>query len=177
MKLLITTIFALGFSSTAFANPYDDCILQNMKGAKTKEMVFAIERACIGKTSVDIPDKVSTLRQVNAFSGNYNTGYGDKGTKFLIKLENTLPYDITEIKLYFINKKAPSIKSYVVDVFNEPLPQGAIVVELGEPGLAQIIKANQSRAFVVNVSDLAGLDHFNENYDWVIYATKGIPLK
>jgi hypothetical protein len=42
-------------STSAFANPYDDCILQHMGTAQNKDAVYAIERACISKTSAPIP--------------------------------------------------------------------------------------------------------------------------
>lgn len=38
----------------ATANPYDDCILEHMANAQNKDAVYAIEKACINKTSIAI---------------------------------------------------------------------------------------------------------------------------
>jgi hypothetical protein len=51
-RIIASTVFAWVVGvNPAFANAYDDCILQYMAGAQNKDAIAAIERSCISKTS------------------------------------------------------------------------------------------------------------------------------
>jgi len=50
MKAVIAMMAAL-LPAIALAGPYEDCILQNMKGVQAQAAAFAVQRACKEKTT------------------------------------------------------------------------------------------------------------------------------
>src|SRR5580704_11295989 len=82
----------------ALGNPYDDCILQHMGPAQNQAAVYAIERACIAKTSIAISrDEVANFEvAANASVGTFNTGFSLENG-LLIELKNTTKFNITEV--------------------------------------------------------------------------------
>ena len=79
----------------ARANPYDDCILEHMDTAPNETAAYAIERACVSKTSVPIattPDVLSTEGKARA--DHFNTGFG-YSYGLLVMINNSTIFNIT----------------------------------------------------------------------------------
>jgi hypothetical protein len=92
-------------SHPALANPYDDCILQHMGTAQNQTAVYAIERACIDKTSVPIAPDDNFAGGLNANVGEFNTGdIGGPEHGLVVTMKNTTNYNVTEVIITIINK-------------------------------------------------------------------------
>jgi hypothetical protein len=92
-------VFALlTAAAPAFANPYDDCILQHMGTAQNETAVNAIERACIDKTSTAIPPDENFAGGLGGELGKFNTGSGASVEYgLLVTFKNTTNFNITEV--------------------------------------------------------------------------------
>lgn len=163
----------------AFANPYDDCILQYMGSAKEQSAVYDIERACISKSSVVLTqDQIKDINNPLAYPGSYNTGYGYLENGLVIEFNNFTSFDITSVDIIITAKVDNLRHDYVVSQFLPPEPPGTMVTGLPEPALAQIIKSGASTEFFVKVPEVTnkGSD-FLKNYTWNIIPIEGIPSK
>jgi hypothetical protein len=176
MKTLLLAGFgAVALARAASANPYDDCILQYMGKAQDRGAVYAIERACISKTTVPIPNDPS-FAGLSANLGSFNMGFGSLAWGLVITLKNTTAYSITQVKVFIRNKATKTDAEYVVDKFDEPLPVGTVLSGLGEPYLEQVIRPGQTQSFFTAISEVAkSADEFGKKYDWFVIPTQGIP--
>jgi hypothetical protein len=166
----------LSLSAPALANPYDDCILQHMGTAQNQAAVYAIERACINKTSMPIPPDDNFAGGLTAAVGNFNTGFGALEYGIVVTLKNTTNFNITEVVVTIHNKHSHEIARYPVTAFNEPLAPGALLTGLGEPALTQIIKPGEIRRFFVHINEAAATpSDFGNEFAWGVMPTKGIP--
>jgi hypothetical protein len=165
-------------TAPALANPYDDCILQHMGTAQNKDAAYAIERACISKTSVVIP-----LEEVRNFEGGirgnvgqFNVGSGYPEYGLLIEFKNTTKYDITENIITVINNENNKFTEYPVDRLSSVLPPGTWITGLGDPALGQIIPSGKTVTFFVHINEVASSDgDFWKKFSWSARPTKGIP--
>jgi hypothetical protein len=73
----VSAMLLTGLTAPARANPYDDCILEHMSTAQNEAAAYAIERACISKTSVPITTTPAVLAtEGKAWADYFNTGFG-----------------------------------------------------------------------------------------------------
>lgn len=180
MPAKLCVVMAVGWlmlSVPAVANPYDDCVLEHMVTAQNQAAAYAIERACISKTSVPIPPTDDFAGGLGADLGDFNTGnpfqleYG-----LAVTLKNTTGFNITEVVVRIRNKNTGEITRYPVSAFSGPLLPGAMLTELGEPGLLQIIKPGETRRFFVHIEERAAASSdFEKAFAWGVTPTKGIP--
>ena len=175
--MILATTLAL--ASPAYANSYDDCILRYVAGAQNQTAVYAIERACISKTQVLIPNTFSkaVTNASPAYYGSYNIGDGT-GLQlvFLISLKNVTPFDLTEVALSIQNRATGYVSSYNVDTFLGVLPPGTFLSGVGEPAFDDIIKVGQTTQFYVKINEQANSStEFGRLFNWWITPTKGIP--
>ena len=180
MPTKLCTAVAMGLtilSHPALANPYDDCILQHMGTAQNQTAVYAIERACIDKTSVPIPPDDNFAGGLNANVGEFNTGdIGGPEHGLVVTMKNTTNYNVTEVIITIINKTTHELTRYPVAAFNEPLPPGMLLSGLGEPALTQIIKPGATRRFFARINEAAAKpSDFGSKFAWGVLPTKGIP--
>ncbi len=174
----IAVIAATLHASQALANPYDDCILQYMAGAQNQTAVYAIERACISKTSVPVPDTYQAALNAGsgAAYGTFNIGSGSLETGILISIKNSTPFDITEASVSISNKTTGVAKYYDVSRFIGILPAGTFLGGPAEPAFEQVIKAGQSARFFVRLDEVVpAAAQFDKLYQWGIAPVKGIP--
>jgi len=166
----------LVLSTRVLANPYDDCILQNMGTAQNEAAVYAIERACINKASVPIPPDDKFAGALNANAGDFNTGHGSLEHGLVVTMKNTTNYSITEVVVSILHKGTQESTRYTVSSFNAPLPPGAIISKLGEPALTRTIKPGETRRFFVHIDEvLPAHPEFTKKFAWDVMPTKGIP--
>jgi hypothetical protein len=159
----------------ALANPYDDCILQHMGTAQNKAAVHAIERACIGKTSIPIPPDDNFAGGIAAAVGNFNTGSGAPEYGLLVTLKNTTNLNVTEVVIAIRNKDTKKAEEYPVHEFDESLPPGVMLTKLAEPAYRQIIKAGETRKFFVRIIEARdNPSEFPKRFTWGVVPTKGI---
>ena len=171
----LNEVVAGGMISWVLANPYDDCILQYMGTAQNQAAVYAIERACMGKTSVSIPPDDNFTGGLSADVGNFNIGFGGLEYGIVVTMKNTTNYNITEVMVSIINKTTHEVVRYPVTAFHAPLPPGAVITGLGEPAL-QIIKPGQTDRFFVHITEAtANPSAFGKTFTWSVMPTKGIP--
>ena len=164
--------------SSASSNPYDDCILQYMGGAQTQMAVYAIERSCINKTAVLIPEAEIGLisSSVVAYAGLYNMGYGRSEPGLTIRIINATSFDLVEVRVLITNKKTGQARIQPVTQFNASLSPGAFYSGVGEPALVSVIKQRASREFVVPIPEVSSVSaEFSKNYSWDIFAVRGVP--
>jgi len=166
----------LAVTSEANANPYDDCILQHMASTQNETAAFAIESACISKSSITVPNPVF-LPDVKIYGGEFYVGDLYPRTGFVVKFKNSTGYDATELSLVFVDKKTGKQKIYTETNFRSPMMKGSVVTSLPEPGLGSIVKAGVSREVFFEVPDIGKLDEFFKKHDWGISVTRGIPSK
>ena len=173
ITLIPLAAFAFQAAAPAKANPYDDCILEHMANTQTREAVYAIERACISKTSVKITEEKLTID--SAYAGTYNNGYqAVKG--LVISATNNTVFAITEVAVTLEDKQTRAVTRYMLDTFAGPLPNGTLVSGPPEPAFAQIIKSGASRTFLVDMRDLpVNMAEFSKHFAWDVVPTKGIP--
>jgi len=159
----------------ALANPYDDCILQHMGTAQNEAAVHAIERACIGKTSVPIPPDDNFAGGIAAAVGNFSTGSGAPEYGLLVTLKNTTKLNITEVVTVIRNTDTKKAEEYPVHEFDEPLPPGAMRTKLAEPAYRQIIRTGATRKFFVRITEARdNPSEFPKRFTWGVVPTKGI---
>ena len=165
---------ALGAHHPATANPYDDCILQNMGGAQNKDAVYAIERSCISKSSTPIPENEaeSSGSDAVAYPGVFNIGRLSPEKGLEIHFTNRTKFNITKLNVLVQQKKTNQLKTHVVTEFLKPLPNGMFVSSLGEPSLINIIPSGSEAQFFVPVEEVS--PEFFKQYDWEIVPTRGI---
>ena len=116
LRLLIIAL-AVCLSRSANANPYDDCILQYMAGAQNQTAAYAIERACISKTTVAVPVDILPAwneSQVSSTAGDFNVGAGHLERGIVIWITNPIPFDLTEVQVNIMNKTTKVAKNYDV---------------------------------------------------------------
>lgn len=166
--------FLLAITTEANANPYDDCILQHMTNTQNQTVAFAIESACISKSSVALT-RPEFIADSKIYGGEFYVGdiYPRKG--FVVKFKNSTNYDATELALVFANRKTHQETAYTETSFRGPMPKGTFVTGLPEPGLGNIIKAGSSSEVFFEVAYIGKLDDFFKDHDWWISVTKGIP--
>ena len=180
MPTKLCTAVAVGLtilSHPALANPYDDCILQHMGTAQNQAAVYAIERACIDKSSVPIPPDDNFGGGLNANVGEFNTGgIGGPEHGLVVTMKNSTNYNITEVIIVITDKTTHEVTRYPVSAFTEPLPPGMLLSGLGEPALTQIIKPGATQRFFVRINEAAGKpSDFGNKFARGVLPTKGIP--
>jgi hypothetical protein len=161
----------------ARANPYDDCILEHMSTAQNEAAAYAIERACISKTSVPItttPDVVAT--EGKAWADYFNTGFGySYGLQVTIK--NVTTFNITELVVVVQDRKTGKANEYLLDQFRAPLSGAGIITKVGEPALVSIIPSGKTRSFFVPATEVTEdtVKDFFKRLTWDLRLSKGIP--
>jgi hypothetical protein len=157
-------------------NTYDDCILQHVPSAPNTAAVYAVERACIRESSIDIPSGVA-LSNVIAYAGRYNNGSGTLGSNGLvISFVNSTKFDITGLLVIIRNKSTGQVTQYRVPQNDSGFidAPGVMLAAPPEPAFASIIKASTSRRVFVQIDEPVTTDFFKESEYGVIPA-KGIP--
>jgi hypothetical protein len=173
---LLSAVLLTELMAPARANPYDDCILEHMSTAQIEAAAYAIERACISKTSVPItaPDVMAT--EAEAWADYFNTGFGSSyGLKVTIK--NVTTFNVTELVVVVHDRKTGKANEYLLDKFNAPLSGAGIVTKLGEPALVSIIPSGQTRSFFVPASEVSEgtVKDFFKRFILELRLSKGIP--
>jgi len=166
------------FSGKASANPFDDCILKFMGTAQNESAVYAIERSCISKTSIDIPeDEGKKLSQeAKAFPGTYNLGGYTPETGLVIHVKNTTGFAVTQMLVSITNKATHVANTYPVFEIRTVEPQGVTVTGMPDPALAQILQKGAVINLFVAIDEVRTSGaKFGERYNWDIRAIKGIP--
>jgi hypothetical protein len=83
---LAATLFLVIVVGNAYAGPYEDCILANMKGVQDRAAAFAVRQACEDKTT---PKRCREGRLGITYT------FEDTGKKELAKLKRSHPsYDL-----------------------------------------------------------------------------------
>jgi len=147
-----------------------------MVNTQNETAAFAIESACISKSSVTLPNPVF-LPDVKIYGGEFYVGDLYPRTGFVVKFRNFTGYDATELSLVFVDKKTGKQRIYTETNFRSPMIKGSVVTSLPEPRLGSIIKAGSSTEVFFEVADIGKWDEFLKNHDWGISVTKGIPSK
>jgi len=132
--LAIFGVVAL-FAGPALANPFDDCVLEGMKGVTSDLAAKSIKVACLRKSSVEIPaDSLTKL------VGTANYGDFGRGTGFVMHIDNQLEYVITEITIRLkIGKEADKLVRN--EEFYELPARGVVVTGLPpDPTTGMMIK-------------------------------------
>ena len=90
-----SAVFFFASTGLAFANAFDDCVLENMRGVTSDAAAKSIKVACLRKNSVVLSqDELRGLRLVSGFYGTY----GLRNTPgFTVEVKNDTGYIITEI--------------------------------------------------------------------------------
>jgi hypothetical protein len=176
--LVLLSVYAS--AGPASANPYDDCVLQHVGSAQNQTAVYAIERACINKTSVpmSLTDSGTILDSSRAWAGSFNMGSGYLQPGMVFEITNDTHFDITQVKIYVVKIGGGIQHIYKISNFRAPLRTGTFLSGLGEPGLTQVIKSGDSRQFVVEIpyADNKNGNFFKE-YSWSVIPSEGIPTK
>jgi hypothetical protein len=176
----LCTAVAVGLtilSHPALANPYDDCILQHMGTAQNQAAVYAIERACIDKSSVPIPPDDNFGGGLNANVGEFNTGrhwWARAWTCRDDEKHHQLQYYRGNNRYY----RQDYSRSYSISRFciHRTITPGMLLSALGEPALTQIIKPGATQRFFVRINEAAGKpSDFGNKFAWGVLPTKGIP--
>ena len=155
-RVLLMCVLAV-VPRTAFANAYDECVLQYMNGAKDKTAVYAIERACISKVSVSVQSDQLTDFAASIYItavGSFNIWSLTPSAGFLVKIVNVRLNPISSISFFLVDKKTKVISHFPVTRFVEPLPPNVISSGPGEPMFEQIIPPGTSRTFFVAADGL-----------------------
>jgi hypothetical protein len=166
---------ALAIASPAFANPYDDCILQYMGNAQNRDAIDNIQVACISKTSVSIPEDQVEKITVLAWAGKYSIGGIEAKNGLLIKLTNNTDYAITAIKVSVEDKKTRKTTVHAVDRFLAPFYGPGWISRYGEPRFNQIIQPGQTSEFVVWMPEVPDSVTTFPFSSWNVTPVKGIP--
>jgi hypothetical protein len=176
-KFIASAVLLAALIAPARANPYDDCILEHMGTAKIEEAVYAVERACISKTSVPITSTFDELaREGRAWADYFNTGFGySYGLQVTIK--NTSPFNITELVVVVQDRKTGKVNEYVLNQFHEPLSGSGFVSKPAPPDFQNIIHVGTTRSFFVAATEVTEgtAKDFFKRFTWGLRLSKGIP--
>jgi hypothetical protein len=148
-----------------------------MGTAQNQTAAFAIERSCISKSSVPIPEnEAKKLGDLNAYVGEFNTGSGTNTRGFGISFTNLTSFDITQLNLAIENKNTKQVSNYLLSNFMAPLQPGTWLTALPEPARTQILKSRANAYFVTSIKEVVKDNaEFALNYKWYLIAIKGIP--
>ena len=174
---LLSTTLLTGLLAPARANPYDDCTLEHMSTAQNEAAAYAVERACISKTSVPITTTPDVLaREGKAGSDYFNTGFG-YSYGLLVTIKNATTFNITELVVVVQDQKTSKENEYVIDQFREPLSGPGYYKTLGEPALVNIIPSGKTRSFFVQATEVTAdtVKDVFKRFTWDLRLSKGIP--
>jgi hypothetical protein len=186
----------------AYANPYDDCVLEHLPSAQSEAATFAIERACISKTSIplnitDVPadlyaKEARTIDDMKARASGLaylhgmawvahflspdrlNLIYG-----LLVEIKNSTSFAITELVVTVEDRKTEkTTNEYVISDFDTSLDGPGYISKLADPAQRNIIPVGAARKFFVQASEVteATADDFSKKFYWHVRLSKGIPI-
>jgi hypothetical protein len=167
---------ALG-AGPAAANPFDKCVLADMKGITSDLAAKSIKVACLRKSSVEIPSE--TLATVKATA---TANYGDWGnghnTGFMIHVDNQMEYTITEITISIKLGTAPE-RIIRTDDFTQPPSPGVVYTGLPpDPTVSMMIKPYTEMDYWIPMKTDVSLDGKKQpGFVWNILTSKGIPAR
>ena len=154
------------------ANPFDECVLENMRGTTSDVAAKSIKTACLRKTSVELgADELRGLKGGQAFYGSYSSS---NVTGFTVEVKNDTSFIITEITFgiqvdggandFF---KADSFMYWQPGVTYTGLPPDPTVLMRIDP------LTTKNFQFEARRPDIAA----NKKWTWFIASAKGIPTK
>jgi hypothetical protein len=155
----------------ARANVFDDCVLENMKGATSDLAAKSIKTACLHKNSVDLSQE--DLRSV---TGQISYGaFGSEGEPgFLLDIKNDTNFIVTEITVA-VGVEGKASQFFKVDYFWYR-PPGVVFSGLPpDPTVLMGIDPHTQKRFqfagtVAEITPKA-------KWTWYVAAAKGIPSR
>jgi hypothetical protein len=164
----VSTI-AVMFVTPVWANAFDDCVLENMRGATSDVAAKSIKVACLRKNSVVLSE--DEFRGLRPVSGSYGT-YGFRNTPgFTVDLKNDTGYIITEVT-FAISIAGGQSELFRVDDFFYQEP-GVIYTGLPpDPTVQMRIDPGTSKKFQFS-ADRPEIDK-KKKWNWSIVGAKGI---
>lgn len=175
-RTVLLALTSICCSAPALANPFDDCVLENMRGVTADLAARSIKVSCLRKTSVEIP--AEALAKVKA-TANYGV-FDGKNTGFLMEVNNQSDYVLTEITLTFRVDKMPE-QIVRTDDFRKPQPAGVLYAGPPlDPTYTMQIKPFVASSFFIPMQTNIPFDAKKRNgngFAWVIVSMRGIPPK
>jgi hypothetical protein len=167
----VTGMLAAG-ASTARANAFDDCVLENMRGVTSDLAAKSIKVACLRKVSVEIPkDELSALTG-RAEYADFGPQFG-KG--FWIRLENQTSYIVTSVTID-IHVGTGDSQFFQTDDFYTPQAGVIYAGPPPDPTRSMQIQRFSKMDFRI-ISPQPGIDLKKQNFTWGIATAKGILTK
>ncbi len=170
VRFLIALFSLLALTDQTLGNPFDDCVLGNMRGTTSDVAAKSIKVVCLRKTSVVISDddlqNLKGVAQYRTLSRNFGPG-------LLITLTNNMEFIVTEVTLKISVNKGP-LRYFRTDDFY--LPTDAIITALPpDPTQSMRIDPFTTRSFTVGPND--EIDQKKPVFSWGVASAKGIPTK
>ena len=177
MKMAAALALAVACAGPALANPFDDCVLENMRGVTSDLAAKSVKVSCLRRASVDVP--ADALAKVRA-TANYGEFNGPGNTGFLMEIDNQTDYVLTEITLSIRPDKMPE-RVVRTDDFWPLVPKGIIYTgPPPDPTRSMQIKPFATSSYwipmktniVIDPKKVAG-----PGYAWNMLSARGVPPK
>jgi hypothetical protein len=173
--VLIAAVLCIG---PAAANPFDECVLSDMKGVTSDLAAKSIKVACLRKSSVEIPSETLATVKATANYGDWGNGHG---TGFMIHIDNQIEYVITEITVRIKVGSGPD-RLIRTDDFTQPPPPGVIYTGLPpDPTVSMMIKPFSVNDYWIPMKTDIDLHSKTKpaspGYNWDLMTAKGIPVR
>jgi hypothetical protein len=164
-KLIGAALLATIPNTASWASAYDQCILENMKGATNDIAAIAIKESCIRTTEVNLPTE--QLQKLASSRAYYTKRLGRD--VLIVFVNNTTGYDITELTVFVSPKKGKKYNYYTNRTFVSPdagVVSDRTIFDMIGPGTS---------IFMVEITEAPkSTEDFNANYAWNFTGAKGI---